>query len=222
MTTSTLPFSLAIAYPDLVKYRLYYVVRHLEMYKEMQNLAFDPNASLYRHVDKHCKQIHEIYEKLPTTEIWSEITFHSTINKMDFMYRNNQLSSTTFLRLLDQMEELVEQSSQYAKNGNKQLTTRIHVNSHAPSYTLYLNNTSAVEETTLLSWYEQNRYKLFIYHPSFGFTTEPNAKAKIERRCRSLQEMATLISATNAPARNRFFGDVRVAIRKKREKLEKH
>lgn len=219
MTTSTLPFSLAMQYVGLVKYRLYYMVCNIERYEAMKTLAFDPDSALYRKVPTFCERIHRIYTQLPTTEVWSSITFHSTIRHINLLHRNQQLSTSCFLNLLDELEQLTEQSAFFAKSGNKRPIARVHLSTDAPDYSLYLNDTSGVPEFTILSWYEHEKHKLYVYHPIYGVTEAADIKINIENYCYALRENSRLISTTNVAVRNAFFRKVMAAIEKKRKEL---
>lgn len=220
MTTSTLPFSLAMEFTELVKYRLYYMLRHLKRYPEMRTLAFDPRSPLYRQVSAYSDRIHHAYKTLPITEIWSPMTFHSTIKQMSWLHHNQQLTTEHFLLLLNQLEQLAKQCATYAKHSSKETTNRMQLNSLSPDYLLYLNETSTVEEFTMLSWYEQRQPHTYIYHPVYGITSDPQPKWNIESYFLALKESSILISTTNGAVRNAFFRKVKTAIEKKRRELE--
>ncbi|MEM1326219.1 MAG: helix-turn-helix domain-containing protein [Bacteroidota bacterium] len=219
MTTSTLPFSLAMSFTDLVKYRLYFMVKYLKQYREMKTLPFDPSSNLYRQVDRYCQRIHRVYDSLPTTEIWGSMTFQTTIHQMAFLHDNEQLSTDVFLHLLDQLRQLADRSNSYAKSGYRQANTTKRIHSDRPIYRLYLNHTSTVEEYTILAWYEKEQHQSHIFHPIYGIATAAHHKTNIEKSCYTLMETGIPISIANGDVRKRFFRKVKKAIDEKREEL---
>jgi hypothetical protein len=221
MTTSTLPFSLAMQYVTLVKYRLFYMVKYLKDYPEMKDVSFDPSSSLFREVEVYCTRIHRVYEQLPITEIWGTTTFHAPLHQMRFLYEQEQLDSSTFEQLLDELEHLADLSEQYAKSGHKQAAINQQINKITPTYQLYLNATATVEEYTLLSWYDRQVQQLHIYHPVYGLTTNVQHKKSIENYCRVLQRTGVGISDANGTVRKSFLKKVKTAIQKQRTLLNK-
>ncbi len=218
MITNSLPFSLAFRFPDLVKFRLYFMAKHHWLLDKLPR-KLDLAAADFSQVPDFCKRISKVYQQFPTTEIWGSNTFVLTIAQLDFLYASGELSHKDFLHLLKELDKLVKLLWKYAESGNKRGKKRSNFLSDEPNFTLYLNEVMVVDEYTLLHWRQQKTMLTFAYHPIFGAVTSPEQQKSIEQYCQLLKKMGTLLSVTNGHYRDTYFKKIRKMIAAKKRKL---
>ena len=210
--TNSLPFSFALNFPDLIKYRLYCMMRYLWKSPEHLNQSLDLSNQIFDTVPFHCEQINKIYNQLSVTEIWGSSTYYSCLRHIDYLYNNDLLNSNNGKLLLNNLKKLIHLAQQFAKNGRKQRKAIFKLQTKAPNYTLIVNDILLVDEYTIMAWQENGHQQLYINHPLHGEINDVNQKEHIERYCLLLQKTGTQISVANSTTRNAYFKKINTAI----------
>ncbi|MEM8524347.1 MAG: hypothetical protein AAGG68_06875 [Bacteroidota bacterium] len=219
--TDTLPFALVFHFPDLVKYRLYYMAMYLWQSEEKVLPAFDLSHEVFQNVPTYCKRIAQVYHELPTTEIWGTNTFHACIGQIEYLAEQELISAENVVTLLNALEELIELSKVYAKSGYKQQETPTRLQTIAAEYTIFLNKIFNVNEYTLFSWQEHQQARSFVYDPVLGLIKDATRRKSAERNVLSLKKTGIQVSRINSKERLAFLNKARRAIRKYRANMEK-
>jgi hypothetical protein len=193
------------------------MLRFYKAFPELQEQAFYPKAAIYDAIDQYGSDLHTAYEQLPSTEIWGEQTFHLAMQQMEQLHEQQLMTTDTFLVLLEELQQLANQCERYAKKGLKSADTT-QINTHRPTYKLYLNKTFNVNEHTLLSWHQHGIELTHVFHPVYGVAVTRPQKESIIHYCYTLLDEGTLISQTNANVRRSFFRKIHTAIRRRQER----
>lgn len=221
MLTNSLPFSLALEFADLIKYRLYYTAKYScwSSLSDFQNITL--SSEEFEVIDPYCKQLVAIYQQLPTVEIWGPATFHASIKQIDYLYQIGVADIKTNLHLLNQLEKLIHLSESYAKHGSKQKSALAHLQASAPTYTLLRNEIFGVEEYTLFTWRENGQPKLFAYHAIHGTINAAVQKRAIEQCTLLLKETATPVRVLSNDDQASVFRNATTAVLRYKKSLKK-
>ena len=219
MFTNKLPFSLAFHYPDLIKYRLYCMMRYLWKSPDCFHQTLDLSSEVFKSVPYYCNRINKTYQQLPLTEIWGSSTFHSCLKYVNYLYKIDQLSLEDSQLLLNRANKLLDLAEQFANNGGRQRAAILKLQTPTPNYQLIINDTLVVDEYTLMVWKDGGRSQLSIYHPIHGEIEDAHQKEHLEKYCLLLQETGTQISSVNSIARKTYFKKIKTAIQQEMEEV---
>lgn len=218
MTSNTLSFSLAMQFPNLVKYRIYVLLKYYKSFPELQERPFRLEDNLYEAVEKQCAWLHAAYKSLPSTEVWSESTFHITIQKMANLYAQKLMPKEVFLILLNELHEMIILCETYSKKGYK-TTENAQLNINRPTYHVYLNKSLNVNEYTILSWHQNGVEQFYVFHPVDGVANTLWQKQSIINYCNNLQAESISLNSPNGLARRSFFRKAKNAVHRQQKAL---
>ncbi len=142
-------------------------------------------------------KVGQLYASLPTTEIWSDEAFNSTLKQIEFYHECGFFSEhDQAVHICDQLLDFNEQLRKVAAEGKK---------SDGGAFTLYQNEI-LIPDNTIFAKINNARVVYINYNTLDVLTThqDPFGK-KTESYMHNLLKNSALISSTAEKERNRFF-----------------
>lgn len=181
MISNYLPFSVALDYPDLIKFRLYFILQSYYPEKRFFQDRFELNASCFKNVDRFSTAISRIFYGISSTEIWGPATTIICLKQLDFLLANSAISISDAEKVLQDIKKLVNKINQYAKIGRKERSPDNEMSETSSSYDLYYNDTYHVDEYTVLSSITNQKENTYIFHPIHGVINSPSEMKMINQ-----------------------------------------
>lgn len=197
-------------YPDLTAFKLYFWNKTV-LGNKFQNEKFDPKL-VPNEYTSITRRIWEKYNRIPSTELWSDETSTITLRQIEFHYDCGFFKSTSdVMNILDQYSDLLMTAKQWAATGIK--------NVEGEQYKLYKNDILITENTIMFKMGDKR--VIFITHNTMDLLTTSNEVfcAQSEKYLGNLLNKAVLISTTGEKERNRFFNQMEQKVEALRMKI---
>jgi len=181
-------------------------ILHYDSYKGVRFSIDDPRYEPYYETSK---KVIELYNKIPTTEIWNVESINSTLRQIDFFYEAGAFAKKEEAKILyTKVEELIDHIEKEAEIGAK-FTLGRTPRQGDPEYRLFVNelilgdNTFMAELDDIRVTYLNHSVLFFV-----GTRDEQFNKAMFIN-LDNLIKKSTLISSTGEKQRNQFFNRMR-------------
>lgn len=165
-------------------------------------------------------EAHNIYNSIPTTEIYSMETLRGTMRQIQYYLDAHLFEDPTYaLELCDNLTDLVRHMKAQAEVGRK-----FARGNEAPSagnpIAMYFNETYIADNTYLIQ--SDSGSAVYLTHNIMNYlnTTDPYYIQESEFVLEKLINNSNLISEVNVKDRNRFFAELEGNVRNFRKKVE--
>jgi hypothetical protein len=197
-------------YPELSAFKMFFWMKSVLNYTNLQSEKFDP-----RHIPSANlatgEKIWSIYNRTPSTELWSDETTNVTLKQIEFYKESGFFKSTDdALRILDQYTQMVANIREQAAKGSKQDTIE---------FKLYKNEILIADNTIFFKL--DSKRVTYISHniTELLMTTHEPFCDQTEQFITNLQSRSILISAISEKERNKFFNGIQEKIEAVRKKV---
>lgn len=182
--------------PELTAFKLFVWSKSVIKDNKYSNVTFHIDV-IPKEILAKAAKVGQLYSSLPTTEIWSDEAFNSTLKQIEFYHECGFFSEHgQAARICDQLIDFNEQLLKIAAEGKK---------SDSGTFTLYQNEI-LIPDNTIFVKINTVRVVYINYNTLDVLTThqDPFGK-KTELYMRNLLKNSALISATAEKERNKFF-----------------
>lgn len=207
-------------FPHLTRFKFFFWAHSYLQIPEYKLMKFGQEK-----IDKSVLQIgieaHNIYNSIPTTEIYCPEALRGTLRQIEFYVEADMFADMSYaLKLLDNLQELSEHMKSQAKIGHKYVWGNEPNQSDNSEINMYFNpnylpdNTYYVQHDKGSITYITHNIMNIIATTDFQYNKD--SKFILDR----LIANSTLISQTAVRERNRFFADLNKTIESFRKRIK--
>lgn len=206
-------------YPKLSAFKLFYWSKSILNAPEYEDRKFDPNSVPESSTEK-VRKIYELYQKIPSIEIWTEDTLNSTLKQVEY-YAESGLF-TTISDALDVVNEI----EAMVKSLERQVAKSIKFSGDAPAagddveFKLYFSDLMVGNNCILITAGASKVCYLSINTFNSMATTNPGFNEETDRWVRNIIRKSSLISGVSEKQRMKFFKLLFDKIAQSRVKIE--
>jgi len=194
--------------PELIAFKSFFWRKSILHYEELKGQKFTLNTIEPRHIELSLKII-DVYNEIPSTDIWNIESINSTIRQIEFYREANAFETHEDIRLLylgvfrliDHIEKQADLGVKFPLGGKPMANS-------AP-YNLF-NNELILGDNTVLA--ELNSTKItFLNHSVINFvgTQDERFNAHMFDNFQNLIRKSTQLSSVGEKERTRFFNRIR-------------
>jgi len=165
-------------------------------------------------------EAHNIYNSIPTTEIYSPETLRGTLRQIQYYFDARLFEDPAYaLELIDNLFDLIHHLKAQAEIGRK-FAFRNEPPSSGNPMEMYFNETFISDNTYLIR--SDSGSGVYLTHNimNYLFTTDPYYIRESEFILDKLVHNSNLISVVNVKERNRFFSELENNVRNFKRKVE--
>lgn len=195
--------------PELATFKFFFWMKSILHYDHLKGLKYSPYDSRYQDFLVTSKKITELYNNLPTTEIWNIETINSTIRQIEFYRESGSFASVEDVRLLyTKLEILVNHIERQAEAGLKYEIGQ-QPQSNSPEYRFFVNELITGDNTFLAEI--DNVRVTFLNHSVLYFvgTRDVKFNSAMFKNLENIMKKSTLISTVGEKERSKFFNRIR-------------
>ena len=214
-----LPFNVHFEIPELAAFKCFVWMRCFSGYQVDKGIKFSFDYPGFEEHNAMGQKIVDIYNTIPTTEIWNTEGINTTIQQIEYYHEAGDLvSKEQAIVLLDKVELLVNHIEKEAELGLKFKIGEQPNQASAP-YQLF-NNELILGDNSLLA--ELGDMKVaFLNHSFMHFvgTRDKTFTTAIFTNLNNLMQKSTLISSSDERDRKKFFNRLREEIHRRKVRL---
>lgn len=206
-------------YPKLSAFKLFYWSKSILNAPVYEDKKFDPDGMPQSAMDK-VRRIYELYQKIPSIEIWTEDTLNSTLKQVEYYSESGLFESvqdaTDVLNEIEQMIRALE----------RQVAKSAKFSGDAPAaddnieFKLYFSDLMVGTNSILITAGSSRVSYLSINTFNSMATTNAGFNDENERWVRNIIRKSTLISGVSEKQRMKFFKLLYDKIAQTRAKIE--
>lgn len=205
-------------HPEMAAFKFFYWMRSIMNVSDINLEKFNPGV-IDIEIYSIAKQIYEIYSQIPSTEIWTDTTIHSTLKQIEFYWEGGIFNNKEeVLSVCNSLKQEILNIQKQAETGIKLNKPHDNEVARGKNYELYYSEIEITNNCVLINL---NTIKA-VYLSHFSFytmkTTNDNYSNKTEQWLQSLIKKTTLISGVAEKTRNQFFNkahrDIDILIQK--------
>lgn len=186
-------------FPFLAEFKMFFWMKTYHRYPQFATRLFDSKLISENLLDIG-KRIWKNYALIPSTEIWSEETFHVTLRQIEFYHETGVISPAQTILLCDDYLNLTDHILQFAKSGNK--------GSPEGKFNFYKNDI-LIPETTIFFKMGDKRVSFITYSTMNLLTTSQESFCKqTEDYLINVVNNSELLSTTGEKERTKFFNNM--------------
>lgn len=192
----------------LSAFKLFYWQRSVLNIKEYQTKKFDWDV-ISEKLLRIAKNIHTIYLKIPSTEIWTVDTIQTTVKQIEYYFESGAFKEKEdAITILNELKQLAQSINRYAEEENKNEKP----NASIAQFGLY--NSDLVIGTNCIHVTMNEQIVSYISFNTLNSLTTTNQQfcEEIEHWMKNLIKKSTLISGVAEKQRFQFFNKTNKSI----------
>jgi hypothetical protein len=214
-----LPFNQHFLIPELTAFKCFVWMKFFSDYDPAKEMKFSFNYPGFEKYNAIGQKIVDVYNTIPTTELWNTEAINTTIRQIEYYYESgNVISKEQAAVLFDKVIELVNHIEKEAELGFK-FKMGILPPKPLAEYKLF-NNEMRLGDNSLLA--EMGDIKVaFVNHSYMHFigTRDETFTKAMFRNMNYQTNKGTLISTSGERERVKFFNQMREEIRQRKAAL---
>lgn len=190
--------------PELAEFKMFFWMKSILHYDSLKGVRFRFGDPLYYALLPICQRIVQLYNRLPTTEIWNVESLNSTLRQIDFYRESGTFATPSDARVLyEKVEELIDAIEVQAEVGVKCIMRQ--PGPDALPYRLFVNEL-ILGDNTLLVQLDTIRLT-YLNHSVLQFlgTRDEEFNDFMFANLNNLMKKSTLISGVGEKERSQFF-----------------
>ena len=198
-------------FPELSAFKFFFWKRTLIGYPELAKQQFKGEES-DQDTAETAQKIINLYDQIPSTEIWNEESVHITIRQIEFYRQSNLFANKhVLLKVYLQLEELLNHIELQAEAGKKFLYNQVATSNAAP-FDIYINECLIGDNTIYVR--SNERQITFLNHNGLNFigTQDKNFCDYTYKNIQNIIHKSTHISVSGEKERSMFFNTLRQKI----------
>ncbi|MFD2201305.1 helix-turn-helix domain-containing protein [Shivajiella indica] len=208
-------------HPELASFKFFFWSKSILYYESLKGVNFSLDSIHYQEHRDLCSKIINLYNCIPTTEIWNEEGINTTLRQIDF-YKDtgiiplksdaNRLYQCV-LEVIDHLEVMAEAGKKFGINQE--------VTSESPDYRFFVNEI-VIGDNTFMGELDNKRIT-YLNHSVLYFiaTVDKKFNDSVFANLENLMKKSTLISNVGDRERKLFFNKLRKKVLVRMEALEK-
>lgn len=191
-------------FPKLSAFKLFYWSKSILNAPEYEDHKFNPNLMPASSMEK-VRKIYDLYNKIPSIEIWTEDTLNSTLKQVEY-YSESGLFATA-----QDAKDVLDEVEQMIKSLERQVAKSIKFTGEAPAagdnveFKLYCSDLMVGTNTILITAGSSKVCYLSINTFNSMATTNPGFHEENDRWVKNIIRKSTLISGVSEKQRMKFF-----------------
>ncbi len=149
------------------------------------------------------KKLHQVYVRIPCTEIWNETSIQSLINQMWYYFEAGLLRQAESFEIINECRNMLMRINAEAEMGSRSTPQDINTPSHI-KFEMYYQDILLMDNHILLRLESQSRLFLSWGGLNFIRTEDPKMVSDMERYLEGQYKRSTLISRVSEKERNRW------------------
>ncbi len=214
-----LPFNLHFQIPELSAFKFFVWMRCFSGYQVDKGVKFSFNYPGFEEHTAIGLKIVNVYNTIPTTEIWNTEAINTTIRQIEYYYEAGGLvtKEQAFI-LFDKLEQLMNHIEKEAELGLK-FKMGEQPNATSAEYRLF-NNELIIGDNSILAELGDMRVT-FLNHSFMHFigTRDVAFNTAMYNNMNNLMQKSTLISSSDERERIQFFNHLRDEIHQRKARL---
>lgn len=205
-------------FPVLASFKLFYWMKSIMNVKSLQGIKYDPSI-IDDEILELGKEVYNYYARIPSIEIWTEITPVSLYKQIEFFWDAGIFRSRDdAVAICDQVKDEFSVLEKQAELGRK-VNSEGKVVTGENSYMLYWSEIE-IGNNCILAEIEQEKTVYLAYNTFNKLTTRNNNFCEeIDAWLKNLIKKSTLISDVSEKQRYQFFKTLNSGIDKVRNKI---
>jgi hypothetical protein len=195
--------------PELASFKFFFWMKSILHYESLRGVKFTPDDPAYEAFHATSKKIIQLYNKVPTTEIWNIESINSTLRQIDFYREAGSFKRVEDIELLFQkVEELINHIERQAELGVK-FSIGEEPSANGAQYRLFVNELILGDNTIVAEL--NDRRITFLNHSVLYFvaTEDERFTTAIYDNIQNLIKKSTMISTVGEKERVSFFNRLR-------------
>lgn len=191
-------------FPELLKFKYFFWMKTILSYPELSNQSYEDFAldSNYFEIGRN---ILEVYNRIPSTEIWSIETLNTTLNQLEyFRYSGVITKKESIENIAEQLRQLIHHLQLQAQYGEKFLLGK-EPKGNPGNFILYFNETYLGNNTILIETNHGNRVFINYAVLNYMITDDESFCRLTHQLLKNTIKKSSLISSVSEKERNRFF-----------------
>ena len=195
--------------PELSLFKCFFWMKSILHDESLKGVKFSFDDPRYLPFIEISKQIIEVYNKIPITEIWNVESINSSLNQINFYRQSGSFKNVEDIKLLyDKVEELINHIEKQAELGLKFIIGTEPKND-AVEYRMFVNEL-VMGDNTMLADLDDTRIT-FLNHSVIYFvgTRDDQFNKAMFTNISNLMKKSTMISTVSEKERVGFFNQLR-------------
>ena len=206
--------------PDLTSFKIFYWMKSILSVPELEDKKYEPGIISKDMIDT-ATQIANVYNTIPSIEVWSEDTVNSTLKQVEFYWDSGVFrNKADCLHVIDLIEKMVnhirKQAEQKCKFGMDKPTGEFENN-----YTLYHSDVMIGNNCILVTMGSVKAAYLSYHTFNAMLTTNNGFAQETEGWLNILIRKSIQISGVAEKQRYQFFRRIDEQLKRLRDKVEK-
>jgi hypothetical protein len=204
---------------ELAAFKFFLWMKSILLYDSFHGVKFRIDDPRYDEYYPPSKKIIELYNKLPTTEIWNIESINSTLRQIDFYYQAGAFENNEDVKVLyGKVEELMNHIEKEAETGTK-FTYGKQPSSTDTPFRMFVNELILGDNTFLVE--VDNMRSTYLNHSVLFYvgTKDEDFNQGMFRNIENLIKKSALISSVGEKERYRFFNRLRQKIHNRMESV---
>lgn len=191
-------------FPELAGFKIFYWMKSIMNIAAFETMPFDLNLVNQKFIEIGKKIIND-YQKVPTTEIWTEETVNSTVKQIEYYWESGFFKTTQdALLICDQLSDMLNHIKKQSSL-EKSLALHGEPKENAASFKLYYSEVMIGNNNVFVEI--DGKQVTYISHNTLNYliTSNENFCAETLKSLKNLIKKSILISGTSEKHRNIFF-----------------
>lgn len=207
-------------FEHIAAFKMYYWMRSIMNIPELENTSFQLTTVDAEVRDLSRKIIH-LYSKIPSVEIWTDTTIHSTLKQIEYYWESGMFESADDAILVcESLKMVITNIQRMAENSVKYENNAVPIGLPEKNYEMYFSDIEITNNCVLVNL--DNSKAVYLGHFSFYTmsTTNDIYCRKTDEWLQSLIKRSTLISGIAEKQRYMFFKKAIKQIEDLKEKIQ--
>jgi hypothetical protein len=191
--------------PELAAFKFFLWMKSILHYDSYKGVKFSIHDPRYQEFVASSRKVIELYNKVPTTEIWNIESINSTLRQIDFFSQGGMFADPSDVRILyEKVAALVSHIEREAECGVKFMFGK-DPQPGDPEYRMFVNELILGDNTFMAEL--DNLRVTYLNHSVLFYvgTRDENFNNAMFINLENLMKKSAMISTVGEKERNRFF-----------------
>ncbi|HYJ39109.1 MAG TPA: helix-turn-helix domain-containing protein [Chitinophagaceae bacterium] len=215
--TKDIPLFYHFLFKPLFAFRYFFWMKSILQHPDFVHQQFSID-SLPPKVEEAGKKILEIYNQIPSTEIWNTECINSVVLQIDYYKEVGFIPPETIGKIYSAVEETIDHLQLQAELGKKMLPGENPVHK-AENFSFFYNRITLGDNTILVKTDNGSITFLNFEVLNYMFTSDANFCGDTYNALQNLLRRSTMISQASEKQRAMFFNILRNKVRERKKNL---
>jgi len=215
--TKDIPLFYHFLMKPLFAFRYFFWMKSILQHPEFINRPFSID-SLPPKVEEAGKKILELYNQIPSTEIWNTECVNSLILQIEYYKEVGFIPPAMIEKIYSAVEETIDHLQMQAELGKKMFPNENPA--HRPELFSFFNNRITLGDNTILVTTENGSITFLNFEVlNYMFTSDGGFCSDTKNALQNLMRRSTMISQASEKQRSIFFNILRNKVRERKKNL---